>query len=84
VEALYGRAVNLQLKGEYDRAIEDFDQVIRLNPDYLWAYLKRAAAYNAKGDYDRAIRDYDRASASTRRTCKPSTSGGGICAQGWL
>ena len=58
MEALCGRAVNLQLKGEYDRAIEDFDQVIRLNPDYLWAYLKRAAAYNAKGDYDRAIRDY--------------------------
>jgi tetratricopeptide (TPR) repeat protein len=47
-------------KGEYDRAISDYDQAIRLNPKLAIAYHGRGNAYNSKGDYDRAIADYNR------------------------
>src|SRR2546429_5742743 len=46
-------------KGDYDRAIQDYDQAIRLKPDYPTAFNNRGDAYHAKGDYDRAIQDYD-------------------------
>ena len=48
-------------KGDYDRAIADFDRAIQLKPDYAEAYANRGWAYNNKGDYDRAIADFDRA-----------------------
>jgi len=48
----------LDSKGDFDRAIADFTQAIRLDPKYLEAYLYRAVAYQNKGDNDRAIADY--------------------------
>ena len=48
-------------KGDYDRAIRDFDEAIRLNPKNAALYKNRASAYTEKSDYDRAIRDLDEA-----------------------
>src|SRR5262249_11540081 len=48
-------------KGEFDRAIRDQDEAIRLDAKSFRAYLGRAAAYHDKRDYDRAVRDYDQA-----------------------
>jgi tetratricopeptide (TPR) repeat protein len=50
-------------KGDYDRAIADYDEAIRLDPKYAlgYNYYNRGNAYNRKGDYDRAIADYDQA-----------------------
>ncbi len=48
-------------KGEYDRAIQDYDQAIELKPDHALAFNNRGFAYHEKGEYDRAIADYDRA-----------------------
>jgi tetratricopeptide (TPR) repeat protein len=42
-------------KGEPDRAIEDLDQTIRLNPNLAEAFFNRGNAYDSKGQYDRAI-----------------------------
>ena len=44
-------------KGEYDKAIVETTEAIRLDPSYPYAYATRAAAYNAKRDYDKAIAD---------------------------
>jgi tetratricopeptide (TPR) repeat protein len=44
-----------------DRAIADYDQAIRLDPDYTVAYIQRGTAYKGKGDNDRAIADYTQA-----------------------
>ena len=44
----------------YDRAIADYTQAIRLDPDYT-AYNDRGMAYYYKGDYDRAITDFNQA-----------------------
>lgn len=48
-------------KGELDRAIEDYDQAIRLSPRYAHAYNHRGMAFANKGDRGRAIEDYDQA-----------------------
>ncbi len=48
-------------KGQYDRAIQDYDTAIRLDPNGPTAYNNRGVAYDGKGQYDRAIHDYDAA-----------------------
>jgi tetratricopeptide (TPR) repeat protein len=56
-----GRGVNYIRKGDYDRAIQDFDEVIRLNPKSSGAFTNRGVSYLQKGDYERAIQDFDKA-----------------------
>ena len=46
---------------EYDWAIEDYNTVIKLNPDNVEAYIHRGLAYHHKGEYDRAIGDFTKA-----------------------
>jgi tetratricopeptide (TPR) repeat protein len=46
---------------DWDRAIADYTQAIRLDPDFADAYFWRAAAYDEKSDWDRAIDDYTQA-----------------------
>ena len=57
-------------KGEYDSAIADFTEVIRIynervelipesNPDFAIIYLNLGSIYQAKMDYDTAIENYD-------------------------
>jgi tetratricopeptide (TPR) repeat protein len=48
-------------RGEYDRAIENYTQAIRLNPMSAYAYNRRGDAYTRKGDYNNAIEDYTQA-----------------------
>ena len=48
-------------RGEYDWAIEDYNTVIKLNPDSVEAYIYRGLAYHHKGEYDRAIGDFTKA-----------------------
>ena len=50
-----------QAKGEYDRAIQDYDEAVRLDPDAALAFNNRGSAYQHKGNYERAIQDYDQA-----------------------
>src|SRR6516165_9761479 len=66
--AFNNRGVVYKFKGEYDRALEDYNQAILLNPSYANAYNNRGVIYRLKGDYNRAIaytekQDYDRAIA---------------------
>jgi carboxyl-terminal processing protease len=47
--------------GEYDKAVADCDQAIKLSPKYALSYLNRGNAFFAKQDYNHAIADYDQA-----------------------
>ncbi len=64
----YGLSVNFcnrgrafHSKGQHDRAIQDYDQAIRLDANYALAFNGRGTAYSDKGQYDRAIQDYNQA-----------------------
>ena len=46
-------------KGDFDRAIEDYSQAIKLSPQFNTAYNNRGNAYVATHDYDRAIQDFN-------------------------
>src|SRR3954451_17544471 len=59
--AYSNRSGAYRLKGEHDRAIADYDEAIRLNPDQAFTYANRGAAYRLKGEYDRAIADLSEA-----------------------
>ena len=59
--AFDNRGVAYRRKGEYDRALQDYEQAIHLNPDNANAYNNRGIIYRIKGDYDRAIADYGEA-----------------------
>jgi tetratricopeptide (TPR) repeat protein len=45
-------------KKQYDKAIEDFTEAIRLDPKLADAYLNRGVAFEKKKEYDKAIKDY--------------------------
>ncbi len=47
--------------GEYDNAVRDLGEAIRLDPHDPEAYRNRGGAWGAKGDYRRAISDFDEA-----------------------
>jgi tetratricopeptide (TPR) repeat protein len=47
-------------KGEYDKAIADYTQALRINPNYVNAYFNRGNAYYYKKDYARARADYEK------------------------
>jgi tetratricopeptide (TPR) repeat protein len=46
---------------DYDSAIQDYTEAIRLDPNYAPAFLNRADAWRAKKEYDIAITDYTEA-----------------------
>jgi tetratricopeptide (TPR) repeat protein len=43
--------------GEYDKAIKDYTEAIRLDPKSAWTYASRGIAYTNKGKLNKAIND---------------------------
>jgi tetratricopeptide (TPR) repeat protein len=58
---LGSRGVTFDMKGETDKAIEDFTEAIRLNAEYGSAYIYRGLAWVKKRDYGQAISDFTEA-----------------------
>ena len=46
------------MKGEVDKAIDDFTRAIQYEPGYAEAYHERGNAYVLKGDFDHVLEDY--------------------------
>jgi tetratricopeptide (TPR) repeat protein len=57
--ALSNRGNAYAEKGDYDRAIADYNVLIKINPKDIFVWFFRGKAYAAKGDYDQAIADYN-------------------------
>jgi tetratricopeptide (TPR) repeat protein len=55
------RAWILKETGDYDKAIADCDEAIRLNPNDSGAFNNRGNAWTDKAEYDKAIADYSAA-----------------------
>ena len=57
----YDKGNNYYEQGDYDRAIENYNMSIILNPQFLEAYFNRALCYYNKKNYDKSIEDYTHA-----------------------
>jgi tetratricopeptide (TPR) repeat protein len=47
--------------GKWDDAINDFNKVIELDPNYGWGYIDRGVAYQNTNQWDRSIGDFSKA-----------------------
>jgi len=61
--AYYNRALIFDKMGRFDKAIEDYDKAIAVNPFWSAAYYNRALIFDRMGRFDKAIEDYDKAIA---------------------
>ena len=59
--ALKNRGNAYDDKGEYDRALDDYDQAVSIKADDSDAFNSRGTTHSAMGHYDLAIRDFDQA-----------------------
>jgi lipoprotein NlpI len=57
-KAYFTRAAEWASQGKHDRAIQDLDMAIELDPKVAGQYLNRALSLSERGEHERAIRDY--------------------------
>ncbi len=55
------RGIVYNEKGDYEQAIADLNQALKLKPDYAEAYNNRGNVYAQNGNYDQAIADITQA-----------------------
>ena len=59
--AFVNRGIAYRRLGDFDSAIRDYDEAIRLNPRAADAFNNRGNAFRTRDEQDRALRDYDEA-----------------------
>ena len=58
-EAYYNRGLEKTKLGDYAAAVSNFDEAIRLDPDYAEAYYNRGRVKTSLSEYAGAIADFD-------------------------
>ena len=76
--ALSHRGIVWLKKGGVNRAIEDYDKAIELNPKLPTAYTGRGKAWSTKGELDKAIEDYNKAIALDPKYAKAFRERGSV------
>ena len=61
VAAFWGRAGAYHALGEFDKAIEDYNEANRLEPTNVWVLISRGSTWFDKGDLEKALADYGEA-----------------------
>jgi tetratricopeptide (TPR) repeat protein len=61
IELIYEQGLRSYDSGDYSAAIETFNEVLSLNPQFVDGYNFRGNAYAALGDYENALNDYTKA-----------------------
>ena len=54
---LNNRGLFYMRKGEYEKALADFNEALKLDPKYVLGYRNRAALYERMGDRERAAQN---------------------------
>jgi len=60
-KTLLARGDDFNIKGEFERAIADYDAALKADPAFAEALNSRGMAWRAKGDRRRALSDFDAA-----------------------
>jgi len=60
-ETHYNRGISYQAQGAFDEAIREFEEAVRLRPDYAQAYNNIGTSHQFQGNFDQAISAYKRA-----------------------
>ena len=60
-DAIGNRGLAYKHKGQLDRALEDYDEAIRLSPANTNNFNLRGSVYDSKGQPERALQDYNQA-----------------------
>ena len=60
-DAHYNAGAGFQSQGRFEDAIAEYDEAIKLHPEFARAYNNRGTAYERLAQYQRAIQDYDQA-----------------------
>ena len=60
-DAIGNRGLAYKHKGQLDRALEDYEEAVRLSPTNSNNFNLRGSLYDAKGEPERAIQDYNQA-----------------------
>ena len=63
-------------QSQFDRAIVELSEAIRLDPNFATAFVERARAWASKEEYDKANADLDEAMRIEPRHAGPAQSGG--------
>lgn len=58
---LYSRGTGYYKLKLYDRALRDYDEALRINPNYADVFHNRGVLFYDKGDYAKALQDFTRA-----------------------
>ncbi|MDR1363591.1 MAG: tetratricopeptide repeat protein [Spirochaetaceae bacterium] len=61
VDAYMEQGIMFASRDEFEPAIRNFTEALKLDPNYAGAYCNRGVAYAATGDYPRAIADLNQA-----------------------
>jgi tetratricopeptide (TPR) repeat protein len=60
-ETYFNRGVESSQKGDFKKAVSDYNKAIDVNPEFVVAYLNRGFTYSKMGEYEKAISDYNKA-----------------------
>jgi tetratricopeptide (TPR) repeat protein len=69
--AYVNRGVGYTFKNEVERAIADYNEAIRLDPNLADAFTARGNVYGEKGEIERALADYNEAIRLDPKDAKP-------------
>ncbi len=58
--AYYNRGNIFAKRGLYDKAIEDYNSAIKINPGHFKSYTNRGIVYALTGKYDKAMADFNK------------------------
>ncbi len=60
-DAYFNRGFAYITQGQFEQAIQDYDEGIRLNPQNAMVYVHRGFAYSGQGQHELAIQDFGEA-----------------------
>ena len=60
VDGEMGRGIRAMRSGDYAAALQDFDRVVKMAPDFAEGWNKRATVYYLLGDFESSVKDIKR------------------------